>query len=191
MYPILHEVSKLTGLKRNAYTGSAIPAKSFYSLNACLNNGENFEFTQLQNKKVLIVNTASYCGYTAQYNHLSILKQRFPELEILAFPSNDFKQQEPGDDASIAAFCKLHHGEGYRLFKKCVVTRQNNQHEVYQWLSKETLNGWNNRVPVWNFCKYLINEEGLLTHFFEQGIDPLDKEITEAVQPKADTFDGS
>jgi glutathione peroxidase len=183
LYPLVTRIGALTG-KGNKILQSHKPAlTSFYSLKAVLNNGSLLEFASLKNKKVLIVNTASDCGYTNQYEALQALQEKFKEnLVLLGFPSNDFAGQEKGSDEAIAAFCKVNFGVSFPLFKKTTVLKKEGQHEVYQWLAEERKNGWNEQAPSWNFCKYLIDENGNLTHYFESAIDPMGKEVIQAVE---------
>ncbi len=184
VYPILKFFANnknLAGKIKENKIGKA-PSISFYSLNSILNNGENFSFENLKRKKVLIVNTASNCGYTAQYEELEKLYQQEKEkLIILAFPANDFKNQEQANDEAIAQFCKLNYGITFLLMQKTKVV-DNNCNVVFKWLSNEQLNGWCNQQPVWNFTKYLINEEGMLTHFFGPAISPLSSTILKEIQ---------
>lgn len=156
---------------------------SFYALSAVLNNGDTLHFESLRGKKVLIVNTASNCGYTSQYDELqNLFSNHGEQLIILGFPANDFKEQEQGDDAAIAAFCKKNFGVSFPLMQKSVVVPGKNQHAVFKWLSDAKQNGWNNKAPVWNFSKYLINEAGILTHYFEPSVSPSGKVIQDAIQ---------
>lgn len=178
---MLRVFSKIFRTKASVLKGDATPLQSFYQLTAKRADGQSFSFDQLRGKKVLIVNTATECGYTAQLASLVTLKNRLPNIEILAFPSNDFKNQEPGNDASIASFCTVQYGINYPLFAKSVVKENEMRNPVFEWLCNPSLNGWNNRSPVWNFCKYVVDENGRLTHFFEQGVDPLDNSIIQAM----------
>ena len=157
------------------------PLLSFHTLSAQLNNGHSFEFSQLKGKKVLIVNTASDCGYTPQYEELQKLHEMGKDfLHIIAFPSNDFKEQEKGDDKAIAAFCEKYR-VSFPLAKKTSVVKSSRQHPVYEWLTSKEKNGWNDQEPTWNFSKYLINENGILTHYFEPFVSPLSRLVLQAV----------
>lgn len=159
------------------------PAVSFYTLKGILNNGTELDFSTLKGKKILLVNTASNCGYTDQYETLQKLQDRYKDkLLVVGFPANDFKEQEKGTDEEIAQFCKLNFGIQFPLMKKSSVKTGVNQHPVYRWLTDSTLNGWNSKPPSWNFCKYLVNEEGVLTNYFGSSISPLDKDVIEAVE---------
>ena len=159
------------------------PAVSFYSLSATLNTGKEFSFERLRGKKVLLVNTASNCGYTQQYAELQKLYQHAKEdMEILAFPANDFKEQEQGSDEDIATFCSVNYSVRFPVTKKTVVIKRPAQHPVYQWLTNPQLNGWNSKAPSWNFAKYLVNEEGILTHYFEPAVSPVGDDLRSALQ---------
>jgi glutathione peroxidase len=161
----------------------AAPAASIYDLNVDLNNGHSLSLNKYKGKKLLLVNTASNCGYTGQYNDLQELYQRFnDQLEIIAFPANDFAEQERGDDEQIAQFCQINFGVTFPLAKKSVVLQSNEQNQVFQWLTDKKLNGWNEKAPSWNFSKYLINEKGVLTHYFDPSISPLSDEVIEAIE---------
>jgi glutathione peroxidase len=155
----------------------------FYSLKSTTNSGAEFDFAQLRGKKVLLVNTASDCGYTGQYDDLQKLHEQFQnKLVILGFPANDFKEQEKGSDEDIAQFCKINFGVTFPLMKKSSVKKGADQNPVFKWLSDSTLNGWSNKQPTWNFSKYLINEEGELVHYFDPAVSPLSKEVVSAIE---------
>ena len=159
------------------------PSVSFYQLKAIANNGDTISFEQFRGKKVLIVNTASDCGFTAQYDELEKLHQQNKEdLVILGFPANDFKEQEKKKDDEIASFCKINFGVSFQLMKKSHVVRGDAQNAVFKWLSDSTENGWCDQAPVWNFSKYVINEKGVLTNFFAQTVSPLDKKVMAAIK---------
>ncbi|MFY8127630.1 MAG: glutathione peroxidase [Chitinophagaceae bacterium] len=184
LYPAILFFSKLTGSKSSIKKNDSKmqPSTSFYTLNDTLNNGTIFNFDSLKGKKVLIVNTASNCGYTNQYEALQTLHQQYGnKLVVIGFPSNDFKEQEKGNDDEIASFCKINYGVTFLLMKKSGVLKNSQQNKVFQWLTSIEQNGWNDAPPTWNFNKYLINEQGILTHVFEPGISPLDTEVVESI----------
>jgi glutathione peroxidase len=159
------------------------PPVSFYSLKTTLGNGSEFDFTQLKGKKVLLVNTASNCGYTNQYDDLQKLNEQFHnKLVILGFPANDFKEQEKGNDEEIAQFCKINFGVTFPLMKKSSVIKAADQNEVFKWLTDSTKNGWNSKQPSWNFSKYLINEQGVLTNYFDPSVSPLSEEVLNEIK---------
>lgn len=189
---ILKSVYPLIMLKGKLFPGSkdvqvnankVVPPVSFYSLTAIGNKGDTISFSQFKGKKVLIVNTASDCGFTAQYDELEKLYQQYKDqLVILAFPANDFKEQEKKDDAAIAEFCKINYGVSFPLMQKSHVIKGTEQNPVFQWLTEPVQNGWCSQQPMWNFSKYILNEEGVLTHFYSQGISPLSNQVISAIQ---------
>ena len=182
VYPAWMWWTKLWGKNSSQLAQEKQPVLSFYDLSATLSSGDTLSFSSLQGRKILIVNTASDCGYTGQYAELQALYEKEAgRLEILAFPANDFKQQEKGTDEEIAAFCKSNFGVSFPLVKKSTVVSGGEQHPVYQWLTDSTKNGWNAQTPEWNFSKYLINEQGMLTHYFGPSISPLDKKLAAAI----------
>ena len=183
VYPMWMWFAGKKGLNtKNLSNEKAMPAVSFYSLKDTLNNGTTFDFEQLKGKKVMLVNTASDCGYTGQYDDLQKLSEQYKDkLVVIGFPANDFKEQEKGTDEEIASFCKLNFGVTFPLMKKSSVTKSTDQNRIFNWLTDSTKNGWNNQPPSWNFCKYIVDEQGRLTNFFGSTIEPLGKEITEAL----------
>lgn len=182
VYPIFNRLNKLSGKSNRILKSNNVAPQSFYTLKAMLNNGTVLDFAKFRNKKVMIVNTASDCGFTSQYEGLQELHEKYKDkLQIIGFPANDFGEQEKGSDESIEQFCKIHYGVTFPLSQKTTVIKNHSQHEVYQWLTDENKNGWNYVAPTWNFCKYLIDEDGNLTHFFEAGVEPMGNEIITAV----------
>jgi glutathione peroxidase len=179
-YPIIMFMGKLTGQSKNILINKnqTKPGQSFYDLQAIRNNGDTLHFSDLKGKKVLLVNTASDCGYTGQYEELEQLHQQYgQQLVVIGFPANDFKDQEKKSDADIAAFCKVNYGVSFQLMKKGQVIKGANQQTVYQWLTDPFKNGWCNKQPDWNFSKYLINEEGILEGYYSQWISPKDIDL--------------
>ena len=186
IYPAIMWSSKAVGKKQSQVnTENKIPLVSFYSLTAKDINGKDFNFDALKGKKVLIVNTASDCGFTGQYEALEKLHEKYPtSLVVIGFPANDFKEQETKDNESIAAFCKKNYGVSFPLMEKSSVIKGHNQNDVHKWLSDMTINGWCHQEPAWNFCKYLVNENGILTHYFPMIVDPLAPEVIAAIDSK-------
>lgn len=186
-YPIIMLPGKLFGgsSKGLINTKQMQPTSSLYQLQVTLNNGTTLSLETLKGKKLLLVNTASDCGYTGQYAELETLYQQYKDkgLVIIGFPANDFKQQEQRDDAAIAAFCKVNYGITFLLAKKSSVIKGTDQNPVFQWLSNASLNGWNEKEPSWNFCKYIVNENGVLEAFFPQGVSPLDQSLIKHLRP--------
>lgn len=182
-YPVIMWFTKLTGKNAKEITGNKQPPVSFYTLKGTLNNGDTLDFASLQGKKVLLVNTASDCGYTNQYTDLQKLANTYKDqLVVIGFPANDFKEQEKGSDAEIAQFCKANYGVTFPLMKKSGVIKSAQQNLVYQWLTDSTKNGWNDKAPAWNFSKYIINEKGILTNYFGSAIAPLSNDVLKAIK---------
>lgn len=181
-YPVLKFINKVVKKDMEIKNMNTKAPVSFYDLKMQQNNGNALDFKDLKNKKVLIVNTASQCGFTPQYDGLQELYESNKEnLVILGFPSNEFGAQEKGDDKEIAEFCKVNFGVTFPLMKKSNVKKAEGQNPVFEWLTDQQKNGWNDKAPDWNFCKYLVNENGDLTHLFETGLDPKDEKIVTAV----------
>ncbi|HEX8462525.1 MAG TPA: glutathione peroxidase [Segetibacter sp.] len=184
IYPLLVKAGKWFGIKAGKETNikNVVSPVSFYSLKATANNDAEINFENFKGKKVLIVNTASDCGYTYQYSDLKVLDEWFKEdLQVIAFPANDFKEQEKNSDKEIAAFCSLTFGIKFLIAKKSSVVKGKDQNPVFDWLTNKEKNGWNEKQPEWNFAKYLIDENGVLTHYFGPGISPTDQEVIEAM----------
>jgi glutathione peroxidase len=185
IYPLIMLPGKLFGsakaIQKN--TSNKLPVVSMYDLELELNNGTKVRMDQFKGKKILLVNTASDCGYTGQYEALEQLhKQYGSKLVVIGFPANDFKDQEKKDDAAIAEFCKINYGVSFLLAKKSSVIKGAEQNPLFAWLSHAEQNGWCNQQPVWNFSKYLVNETGVLTHFFAQTVSPLDAAVIDQIQ---------
>jgi len=183
-YKLRMMVSGSTGLgkKSTSNTTMIMPPTSFYSLQTVLNSGKPFSFDSLKGKYVMLVNTASNCGYTGQYDDLEQLYQQYKhKLVILGFPANDFGGQEPDTDDKIAEFCRVNYGVTFPLMQKAAVTGAEMQ-PVFQWLSQPAQNGWNDKVPTWNFCKYLISPGGVLLNFYSSAVSPLGTEVTETLK---------
>jgi glutathione peroxidase len=140
-------------------------------------DGTEYDYTQLKGKKVLIVNTASECGYTPQYDDLEKLYQAYKDkLIILGFPANNFGGQEPGTNEEIKEFCKSKYNVTYPMFEKISVLGDD-MAPIYKWLTSKDLNGWNDQQPKWNFNKYLIDEDGNLVKYYSSAVKPMSDEI--------------
>lgn len=150
---------------------------SIYNIDFDVSNGRKSTLNIYRGKKILIVNTASKCGYTPQYRQLQEMHEQMHEkIQIIAFPCNNFGTQEPGNDDEILNFCTANYGVTFPLFKKINVIG-NEAAPIYKWLTDKNLNGWNEQAPEWNFCKYLIDEEGNLIAFYSQHVEPASNEI--------------
>lgn len=153
-------------------------SKSIYDYSYSDIDGNEIFFSDFKNKKIMIVNVASKCGYTSQYEGLQKLHDKYGDkIEILGFPANDFLWQEPGKNEDIKKFCSTKYGVTFKIFQKSIVKKKQKQNPIYTWLSHKELNGWNEKEPSWNFCKYLINEKGELIHFHSQKTKPFSEEI--------------
>lgn len=184
-YPVWMFLNRVLGkrLKVLVNKGNIQPHQSFYNLSAQLNNGTLLSFENFKGKKLLLVNTASDCGYTSQYADLQKLYEEYHDkLDVLAFPANDFGRQEKGNDEQIKNFCVKNFHITFPVALKASVVKGQNQQKVFQWLTDETKNGWNNKAPSWNFSKYLVNEEGMLTNYFDPAISPLSDEVKKALE---------
>lgn len=145
---------------------------SLYDFTMTSLGGEPIPFERYRGKNLLIVNTASKCGYTPQYGELQKLHEMYGDrVTILGFPANDFLWQEPGTNEDIAAFCKENYGVTFQMFEKIAV-RGRNQHPLYQWLAARS-----GHRPQWNFCKYFVNRNGEVTGYYGPKVSPLDPSI--------------
>jgi len=141
-------------------------------------DGKEFDLNSIKGKKILIVNVASKCGYTYQYEGLQNLFEKYSDkLIILGFPANDFLWQEPAKNDKIKEFCSANYGVTFPMFEKTSVKKSDSQHPLYTWLSNKDLNGWNDNAPSWNFCKYLIDEDGTLIEMYSSKVKPFDNDI--------------
>ena len=183
VYPLFIFYEKIKGKRTVLYNEKEISApESFYSLSAELSSGPVINFEKFRGRKVMIVNTASDCGYTAQYAELQKLYQHSKEdLDIIAFPSNDFGDQDNRKDEEVREFCINIYSIRFLIAKKSVVKRSAAQHPVFRWLTQKEMNGWNEKPPSWNFSKYIIDEEGRLTHYFDPSISPVSEEVIKAI----------
>ncbi|WP_226390501.1 glutathione peroxidase [Penaeicola halotolerans] len=156
--------------------------KSFYDYKVNTIDGKEVSLSQYKGKKVLVVNVASKCGYTPQYADLQKLHETYgKDVTILAFPANNFGGQEPGSNEDIQEFCESNYGVKFQMFEKISV-KGVDKHPLYRWLSDKSLNGSNDQEPSWNFCKYLIDENGKLVKFFPSRVNPMDEEIISLIK---------
>jgi glutathione peroxidase len=184
IYPLFTSFNRLVRKNTQVLTNKSKtkPPQSIYDLSVQLNDGTRLSLDNLKGKKILLVNTASDCGYTGQYVELQKLYQQHKEkLVIIAFPANDFQGQEQKTDEEIEKFCTLNFGVSFPLAAKSVVIRSPEQNEVYKWLTDKTKNGWSDQAPSWNFSKYLVDERGILTSYFDPAVSPLSDEVLESI----------
>ena len=164
---------------QSSYSKNTMEHIDFYTLKAETIDGEEFPFKQLRGKRVLIVNVASKCGFTRQYQQLQKLHEQYggDGFVILGFPSNDFGFQEPGSATDIKSFCSKNYGVTFQMMAK-VKTNKTRGHEVYQWLCNKSQNGFVDAKVSWNFNKFLVDENGKWFAHYHSRTSPLSSEIT-------------
>ena len=157
---------------------SVFSQKSFYDFKVKDIDGKDFDLASLKGKKVLVVNTASKCGFTPQYKQLQELFEKYggDKFTIIGFPANNFMKQEPGTNQEIAAFCEKNYGVTFRMMSKISV-KGDDMHPLYKWLTSKSQNGVMDSDVKWNFQKYLIDENGKLVDVVEPKIKPDDDKI--------------
>ncbi len=148
-------------------------------------NGDQFDFTALKGKRVLIVNTASKCGYTSQYEDLQKLYETYggDKFIIVGFPANNFGKQEPGSNEEIASFCQKNYGVTFPMMEKSSVKGED-INELYSWLTQKDLNGVEDESVSWNFNKFLIDENGNWVTKYGSNVNPLDEKIVSFAKGK-------
>ncbi|MEA2106297.1 MAG: glutathione peroxidase [Bacteroidota bacterium] len=152
--------------------------KSFYDFKVQTIDGENFDLSTLKGKKVLVVNTASKCGFTPQYEDLQKLYEKYKDKNfvIIGFPANNFMNQEPGSNQEIKQFCSANYGVTFPMMTKISV-KGDDIHPLYQWLTEKERNGVMDSKVKWNFQKYMIDEDGNLVDMASPRTNPLDEQI--------------
>lgn len=140
--------------------------------------GGTIDFSEFKGKKILIVNTASKCGFTPQYEELQALYEKYKDkLVIVGFPANNFFSQEPGSNETIEAFCKKNYGVTFPMAAKISVKGKNIA-PIYQWLCNKSENGVMDAKISWNFNKFLLDENGKIIEHFKSKVKPMSEEIT-------------
>jgi glutathione peroxidase len=166
----------------NVKENAGLKSSSIHRFKVTALDGSTINFADFKGKKIMVVNTASKCGLTPQYEGLESLYKKYGDrLIIVGFPSNDFLFQEPGTNADIAAFCQRNYGVSFPMAAK-VEVKGKNQAPVYQWLTNKNLNGVESSAITWNFQKYLIDERGKLVQHFSPKTDPEDPEIIKWIE---------
>ena len=162
-------------------TAAEVPA-SIYDFKVAALSGGTIDFSEFKGKKILIVNTASECGYTPQYEGLEALYKKYKEkLVIVGFPANDFGAQEPGSNEEIAGFCKKNYGVTFPMAAKITV-KGDEKAPIYRWLTEKQYNHYGNSSVKWNFQKYLIDEKGNLVAVFMSKVKPESEEVIKAIE---------
>lgn len=145
--------------------------------------GDEVDLARYQGKVILMVNTASKCGYTPQYKELEALHQKYKDkgLVVLGFPANDFKNQEPGTDEEIAKFCLENYGVSFDMFSKISVIGEEKA-PLYRYLTEEKTNPTSPGEVKWNFEKFLIGRDGTIAARYRSAVKPMSEEVTAAVE---------
>lgn len=164
-----------TGNMNNEMTDTT---KNIHGFKVTALDGGTIDFSSFKGKKILIVNSASECGYTPQYKDLEALYETYKDkLVIVGFPANNFGGQEPGTNAEIKSFCTKNYGVSFPMAAKISV-KGNDMDPIYQWLTQKDKNGVLDAEVKWNFNKFLIDENGRMMYKFESSVNPMSTEIT-------------
>jgi glutathione peroxidase len=160
-----------------SFTIAAAQTRTIYDFKVESLTGDSIDFSGFKGKKILIVNTASRCGYTYQYEGLEKLYETYKDkLVIVGFPANNFLSQEPGSNATIEEFCKKNYGVTFPMAAKISVKGKSIA-PIYQWLCNKEENGVMNAKVSWNFNKFLLDENGKLIGHFKSSVKPMSEEI--------------
>lgn len=167
----------MTGITQN------LENKSFHDFTMKDIDGNEIELSQFAGKKVLVVNTASKCGFTPQYEGLQEIYEKYgsENFTVIGFPANNFKNQEPGSNEEIKQFCSKNYGVTFPMMEKISVKGED-QHPLYQWLTQKKYNGKMDSKVKWNFQKYLIDEEGQLVDVFFSRTKPNAQKIVNWIE---------
>jgi glutathione peroxidase len=159
-------------------------SSGFYDFKVKTLEGKDFDFSSLKGKKVMIVNTASKCGFTPQYKELEELYEQYRDiLVIIGFPANNFLNQEPGSASDIRNFCTVNYGVTFPMMEKISV-KGNDMHPLYRWLTSKDKNGVMDSGVKWNFQKYLIDENGKLVNVLYSKEKPSSDKVIEWITSK-------
>lgn len=151
-----------------------------YEMNSI--DGENISLSDYEGEVLLIVNTASECGFTPQYEGLQKLYETYGDsgLEILGFPANNFGGQEPGSDEEIARFCEVNYGVSFPMFSK-VSVKGDDQHPLFEYLTNAENPDFTGEIS-WNFEKFLIDRNGNVVRRFKSRVEPMSSTLTGALE---------
>jgi glutathione peroxidase len=160
-----------------AAAGAGAQQQSFYDLTAQTLDGKPANLAQYRGAVSLVVNVASFCGYTPQYAGLEKLHREMKGrgVNVLGFPSNDFGEQEPGSAQEIATFCRTNYDVTFPLFEKVVTRAGAGQSPIYAFLARS------GNLPAWNFAKYVIGRDGKVVAFFSSDVTPDDPRLRGAI----------
>lgn len=171
--------------KNSTAMNEKIKVRSIHEFKVKDINGNDFDFSTLKGKKIMVVNTASKCGLTPQYEALQDLYMTFKDSNfiIVGFPANNFMGQEPGSDEEIESFCQVNYGVTFPMMSKISV-KGKDMAEIYHFLTELNQNGLENNEVKWNFQKYLLNEEGFLEKVIAPTTLPNDDEVINWIEGK-------
>lgn len=178
------ETNKSTNIEKQEITiVKNLEGQSIYQYRATDIQGKYFDFSKLRGKKIMVVNTASECGFTDQYEQLEAMYEKYKGkgFVVVGFPSNDFGEQEPGTNEQIMAFCKKNYGVTFPMMGKISV-KGDNIHPIYKFLTQKAKNGLRDNSVHWNFQKYLINENGHLDQVLGPHIKPDDPAVIDWIK---------
>ena len=162
-------------------TETATAPATVYDFTVKSIDGKDVKLSQYKGKKLLIVNVASECGYTPQYKELEELyKKHGNKVTVLGFPANNFGGQEPGTNEQIATFCEKNFGVTFPMFAK-VSVKGDDTAPLYKFLADKSKNGAVSDAPTWNFCKYLVDEQGRVVAFYPSKVKPMSDELVAAI----------
>ena len=165
-------------ISNNTMQTSTDTSKNIFGFSVRALDGGTIDFSTFRGKKILVVNTASECGYTPQYKDLEALFEQYKDkLVIVGFPANNFGGQEPGSNEEIKSFCQKNYGVSFPMAAKISV-KGDDIAPIYQWLTHKDLNGVLDAEVKWNFNKFLLDEQGRLIGYFESRVNPLSDAIT-------------
>ena len=171
-----HDSNKKIETMTNNTPKDSITSIHKFSIKAL--DGTTINFANYKGKKILVVNTASECGYTPQYKDLQALYEKYNgKLVIIGFPANDFGGQEPGSNTDIKSFCEKNYGVTFPMTEK-VTVKGDDMTPIYKWLTQKTQNGVLDATIKWNFNKFLLDENGIVIAKFDSGTKPMDEAIT-------------
>ena len=152
--------------------------KSIHQFKVASLDGGTIDFASFKGKKILVVNTASECGYTPQYKELQALYEKYNEkLVVVGFPANNFGGQEPGSNTEIKSFCELNYGVKFPMAAKISVSGDD-MAAIYKWLTSKAQNGVLDAEIKWNFNKFLLDENGYMIEYYPSKVTPMSAEIT-------------
>ena len=181
----MKKISFLVGLLILATTGIMAQTKTLHDFKVKDIDGKDFDLSSLKGKKVLVVNTASKCGFTPQYKELQELYEKYgtEKFTIIGFPANNFMSQEPGSNAEIKEFCSTNYSVTFPMMEKISV-KGKDIHPIYAWLTSKDKNGVLESDVKWNFQKYMIDENGKLVDMMSPKTSPMDEKIVNWITGK-------